>query len=361
MSPSPRRRRLGLAISAALLGGTLVAVGATGASADDAPSLQPPAAIDGASGSPWGPGPALTPADPAFGAIKVKLPQATKGGVVAVFVDYADSWPDFQGHSYYNVAMLEFEPGENAMKVQVEPGHYKFWFIASTKNKDYGAHFVGGTAGPDGAKKFVVKADQTTTVTAESDFLATHLDEDFGAPGSEEWVGDVVVGETITLDPGEYAPKTSFSYVIGDWNEPFTGPKGSYTIRPEDVGNEIRGYYYAFKKGYVFMEPENPLEIPATVPAAAAEFTDTPYPEIVSLVTDFGPWGLSADIGDWDPRATLSYQWYADGVAVPGATTANFWITAEYSGSEITLAVTGSRPGFVTVTRVSETGFQLEF
>lgn len=48
--------------------------------------------------------------------------------------------------------------------------------------------------------------------------------------------------------------------------------------------------------------------------------------------------------GSWTgvPSPTLSYQWRADGVDIPGATTNSFVLTAAQVGKKITCAVAGA-------------------
>lgn len=57
---------------------------------------------------------------------------------------------------------------------------------------------------------------------------------------------------------------------------------------------------------------------------------------------------LSADPGSWAPApVSLSYQWYADSVAIAGATERTFTVTAAETGKRISVQVTGSREGYL--------------
>ncbi len=54
------------------------------------------------------------------------------------------------------------------------------------------------------------------------------------------------------------------------------------------------------------------------------------------------------------PGTTKSYQWLRDGVAIPGATSAWYSIDAADVGKKLSYRVTGSAPGYKSVTRTSE-------
>jgi len=64
---------------------------------------------------------------------------------------------------------------------------------------------------------------------------------------------------------------------------------------------------------------------------------------------------LTVDPGTWAPDPVdLAYQWAVDGVDVPGATGPTFSVTGEHVGSPITVTVTGSKPGYQSVSRTSD-------
>lgn len=56
----------------------------------------------------------------------------------------------------------------------------------------------------------------------------------------------------------------------------------------------------------------------------------------------------------WSQNPDLSYQWLADGVAIPGATSDTYTLTSQEGGKRITFAVTGVRAGYRTTTKTSE-------
>jgi hypothetical protein len=85
---------------------------------------------------------------------------------------------------------------------------------------------------------------------------------------------------------------------------------------------------------------------------AGLALTSTPVPTVQ------GGSGIGATLtvttGDWKPSpATLTYQWYRDGVAIDGAVLNTYTVASEDSGHEITVEVTGTALGYVEVTETS--------
>jgi len=64
-------------------------------------------------------------------------------------------------------------------------------------------------------------------------------------------------------------------------------------------------------------------------------------------------WTLTVVPGTWTSGVTLTRQWYADGVAITGATAATFLPTTAQDGKAITVKVTGKKAGYATVTKTS--------
>jgi len=62
---------------------------------------------------------------------------------------------------------------------------------------------------------------------------------------------------------------------------------------------------------------------------------------------------LTVKRGTWTSGTKLKVQWYADNVAIPGATSTTFTVTTSQQGKKIFARVTGSRSGYPTVKRDS--------
>lgn len=62
---------------------------------------------------------------------------------------------------------------------------------------------------------------------------------------------------------------------------------------------------------------------------------------------------LTAKPGTWTTGSTLTYQWSADGTAIPGATASTFTPTGAQVGTRLTVTVTGTKVGFLTAAKTS--------
>jgi chitodextrinase len=62
---------------------------------------------------------------------------------------------------------------------------------------------------------------------------------------------------------------------------------------------------------------------------------------------------LTADPGQWSDNTTLRYQWSADGELISGADKPTLIVTGALAGKQITVTVTGSKPGWADVSATS--------
>ncbi len=63
---------------------------------------------------------------------------------------------------------------------------------------------------------------------------------------------------------------------------------------------------------------------------------------------------LTAKVKAWNPVATFTYQWYANGTAIKGATKSTWKLAKSQKGKKITVKVTGSRADYTTVSLTSK-------
>ncbi|MGL4255331.1 MAG: hypothetical protein ACRCSL_03290, partial [Microbacterium sp.] len=63
---------------------------------------------------------------------------------------------------------------------------------------------------------------------------------------------------------------------------------------------------------------------------------------------------LSVRTGEWTEGTLFTYQWFAAGEPIDGATSATYVPTAEQITQRLTVAVTGSLDGYATVIEISE-------
>lgn len=163
-------------------------------------------------------------------------------------------------------------------------------------SSDLGAAFAGATASTTGL---------TTTV---------HL----GAPYAHR-----------QLVVGGYGASGTFGYVTADGSGdatvtwPAGTTSGAHKVAVVEGGTSTRRI------------------VAVTVPVAS--YTSSPVPSISGHATVGRT--LTAITRTWLPSATLTFQWNADGVAIPSATSNTFVLTPAQAGAKITLTVTANRSG----------------
>ena len=165
--------------------------------------------------------------------------------------------------------------------------------------------------------------------------------------GTPTIAGAPQVGRTLTAVPGAWTSGTTFEYewrVNGVAVPGTSGP--TFTPRPSDVGKRITVWVTGSKPGYVSMS----VGSDTTSPVAAGTLTaSTP---VISGTAKVGV-SLTARPGTWTTGTALTYQWYASGKAIPGATSTTFKPAAAHRGTTITVRVTGRKTGYATVTKGS--------
>jgi hypothetical protein len=88
------------------------------------------------------------------------------------------------------------------------------------------------------------------------------------------------------------------------------------------------------------------------VPTSLA-FSSTPVPTISG--PPIAGQTLTAAPGAWTPVPdTTTWQWYANGVSIAGATASTLTLTVDHVGKAITVEATGAKTGYVTATRLSD-------
>ncbi|MFF2387522.1 carboxypeptidase regulatory-like domain-containing protein, partial [Agromyces sp. NPDC058104] len=85
--------------------------------------------------------------------------------------------------------------------------------------------------------------------------------------------------------------------------------------------------------------------------AATAKVATTATPTISGTVKVGST--LTAKPGTWTTGTTFTYQWYAAGTAITGATGSTFTPTTTHKGKTITVKVTGALSGYPTIAKTS--------
>lgn len=161
--------------------------------------------------------------------------------------------------------------------------------------------------------------------------------------------GSATAGQLLTVVPGVY-PVTG---VLEDYQwladgAPIAGAVGSsYLVAANDVAKSITVRATASNVGYqTKVTVTNPVTAVADVfgQIMAPSTNGTPVVDGV-LVASPGSYSVEG--------TTASYQWLRAGTAIPGATAANYTVSASDLGKQVSVRVTVSKSGFVSLTWTS--------
>lgn len=156
------------------------------------------------------------------------------------------------------------------------------------------------------------------------------------------------MGSALTALVGSWGPApVSLAYQWFRDGAPIAGATGkTYSPVAADAGKNITVRVTGSKSGYTSVARTSAPK------AMTALLTKAPTP----LISGTGRVNsaLTALVGTWAPApVTLSYQWYRNGNAIPGATAKIYMPTAADAGKSITVKVTGSKQGYTPSARLS--------
>ncbi len=193
-----------------------------------------------------------------------------------------------------------------------------------------------------GARTGYVSATATSAQTAVVSQQAV-------TAGTVTITGAPHVLSTLTANPGTWSPvNVRLSYQWLRDGVAIPGATGqTYWVPLSDLGRTLTVSVTGSRFGYVpataVSAPVGPIQQPRVV-AGTVTITGTP------MVTST----LTAHPGSWTPtNARLSYQWFRDGVAIPGETDRTYVLRHADTGHTVTVAVTGTRFGYAPATAVS--------
>jgi hypothetical protein len=192
-----------------------------------------------------------------------------------------------------------------------------------------------------GAKLGYITTTRTSTATAlvTGPFIAT---------GTPTISGTSAVGKILTANPGTWSPLPSFTYKWLRNNVVIAGAIGkTYTLVPADLGTEISVEVTPTLTGF---GSDRKLSNP-TMPIGLGAFINAPAP-VISGTLGLGK-TLTLSVANWNPVATYSYKWFADGSEIFGETASSWTVNPQSLGKTITAQVTGTAYGFESQTKVS--------
>jgi hypothetical protein len=139
----------------------------------------------------------------------------------------------------------------------------------------------------------------------------------------------------------------SFTY---DWYVgmiPRQDAKGScYQLTLNDAPSGISVKLNASKPGYEVSVFES-----RQYPTVGLNLSLKPTPKLLGI-SKVGQ-TISVSAGKWDAGVKLQYQWLRNNVAIPRAVAPKYKLTAADKGKNISIRVTGYRPGFQMITKVA--------
>lgn len=162
--------------------------------------------------------------------------------------------------------------------------------------------------------------------------------------------GTVAYGSTLTARAGAWSSGTSFAYQWYADGRRITGSTGSrLKLGTAQKGKQIAVRVTGSQTGYTSVGKAS-ARTARVATAGTARISGTPV---------YGR-TLTASPGTWTASTTLRYQWYADGVAIPGATARTLKLGAGQKDKAIRVKVTGRKAGYATVTKTSNATLRVQ-
>jgi hypothetical protein len=163
--------------------------------------------------------------------------------------------------------------------------------------------------------------------------------------------GTVRVGQTLTAKPGAWLPApVALAYQWLRNGKAVAGAtKSTYMLVAADLGAVMSVRVTGSKAGYSSVSKVSA----GTAKVLAAVAVSGPAPSISGTVRVGKV--LTVRPGTWQPApVTLAYQWLRDGAVIGGASKSTYALSAADLGAVISVRVSGSRPGYASVVRVSK-------
>ena len=159
--------------------------------------------------------------------------------------------------------------------------------------------------------------------------------------------GTVKLGQTLAVRTGTWFPAPAFTYQWYANGVAIAGStSGTYQVTAAVLGKSLSVKATGTKPGFPTLSRTS-----KQTDAVTADFTKSPVPKI-SGTKRVGK-TLKVVTGTWSPGPSFSYQWYANGKKIAGATKSSLKLKAAQKGKRITAAVTAKKTHYVTLTKIS--------
>lgn len=154
------------------------------------------------------------------------------------------------------------------------------------------------------------------------------------------------VGSTVTASPGTWSPSSGVNFAYQWLADGADIPNAKSASLP--VTSALLG-----KKLSVRVTGSGFLDTPGTATSAQTVAVENPAVRNLSLPTITGTLKIDNTVGSstgtWSPGGgTYTRQWFADGVAISGATAATYKITAAEVSKKLSVRVTAAKEGYAT-------------
>jgi len=158
--------------------------------------------------------------------------------------------------------------------------------------------------------------------------------------------GSAKVGQTLTAKPGSWTAGTSFRYAWFANGVAISGAtKSTLKLTAAHHGKRITVKVTGTKSGYLSATKTSAATSPVVKPLTAGTPVISGTPQVGSILTVYP--------GAWTSGTSFSYQWYANGVAIGGATSSSLVLASWHQGASISVKVTGTKPGYQSASRTS--------
>jgi hypothetical protein len=164
------------------------------------------------------------------------------------------------------------------------------------------------------------------------------------SPQTPLLTGTPEVGKILRVDPGDWGIGVDFTYrwfagttAVGQPDEDFLVLTSAMAGKPVRV--EVTG-----TTAGVTETRSSAVTAPVAV-GWAPKVPTYPAPRVGKLLT--------ATTGDWGTGVTFTYRWYLGTTPITNATKPTYTPTASQVGKNLSVKVTGSKPGHTTTSKVS--------
>lgn len=159
--------------------------------------------------------------------------------------------------------------------------------------------------------------------------------------------GTPKVGEVLSSDPGAWFPSPKFSYQWYADGVAIAGAGNSaYQVTHAVAGKSLSVKVTGTKAGFPTVSRTSKQ---TDVVTGTFDVIATPA---ISGKARIGK-TLKVKTGAWSPAPTFSYQWYANGKKIKGATKSGLKLAKAQKGKRITVAVTANKASYTKIVRIS--------